>query len=143
MDSPAPGEIGGTYGGNPLSCVAALQVIDMMKEKALPERGAEIGAVLQEKLKEMQEKYHVIGDVRGLGAMVAIELVRDRKTKVPAKELTGQLAKECYKRGLIVLTAGIYSNVLRFLSPLVISDDELNQAISVLDSALAEVTKNL
>ncbi len=141
MDVPDPGEIGGTYGGNPLACAAALQVIDIVKEEKLPERAAKIGEVMKERLYAMREKYPLIGDVRGLGAMVAIELVTDRTTKEPAKEATSRLQAECYKRGLIVLTAGIYSNVLRFLCPLVISDEELAQALDVLDEALGEVSK--
>ncbi|BAF59366.1 4-aminobutyrate aminotransferase and related aminotransferases [Pelotomaculum thermopropionicum SI] len=139
MDSPDPGEIGGTYGGNPVSCAAALQVIDIMQEEKLPERAARIGARIQQSLKELQEKYQVIGDVRGLGAMVAVELVKDRKTKEPAKEITGQLISECYKQGLIVLSAGIYSNVMRFLPPLIIGDDELNWALAVLEKAFEKV----
>lgn len=139
MDAPAPGEIGGTYGGNPVACAAALQVIDIMKDEKLPERANWVGSVFTGRLKEMQEKYPVIGDVRGLGAMIAIELVNDRKTKEPAKEITSRLTAECYKRGLIFLSAGIYSNVLRFLMPLVITEDELNQAADILEASLKEV----
>lgn len=139
MDAPAPGEIGGTYGGNPVACAAALQVIDIMKDEKLPERANWIGSVFTGRLKEMQEKYPVIGDVRGLGAMIAIELVNDRKTKEPAKEITSRLTAECYKRGLIFLSAGIFSNVLRFLMPLVITEDELNQAADILEASLQEV----
>lgn len=139
MDAPAPGEIGGTYGGNPVACAAALQVIDIMKDEKLPERANWIGSVFTGRLKEMQEKYPVIGDVRGLGAMIAIELVNDRKTKEPAKEITSRLTAECYKRGLIFLSAGIFSNVLRFLMPLVITEDELNQAADILEASLKEV----
>ncbi len=140
MDEPAPGEIGGTYGGNPVACVAALEVIDIMREEALPERAFRIGALMKQRLKAMQEKYPVIGDVRGLGAMVAIELVTDRKTKEPATEFTGKLVAGCFKRGLVVLSAGIYSNVLRFLPTLVITDEELNQAMDVLEEALKEAS---
>lgn len=139
MDAPAPGEIGGTYGGNPVACAAALQVIDIMKDEGLPERADWIGKVFTNRLKEMQEKYPVIGDVRGLGAMIAIELVNDQKTKEPAKEITSRLAGECYKRGLIFLSAGIFSNVLRFLMPLVITQDELDQAADILEASLKEV----
>ena len=139
MDAPAPGEIGGTYGGNPVACAAALQVIEIMKEEGLPERANWIGSVMMERLRAMQEKYPVIGDVRGLGAMTAIELVNDRKTKEPAKEITSRLAAECCKRGLIFLSAGIYSNVLRFLMPLVITEEELDQATDILEASLQEV----
>ena len=139
MDAPDAGEIGGTYGGNPLSCVAALQVLAKMQTEDLPARAARIGAVMLQKLRALQEKYPLIGDVRGLGAMVAVELVKDRKTKEPAKEITGQLVKECHRRGLLVITAGIYSNVLRFLTPLVITDQEMDQALAVLEEAFQTV----
>jgi 4-aminobutyrate aminotransferase/(S)-3-amino-2-methylpropionate transaminase len=139
MDAPDVGEIGGTYGGNPLSCVAALQVIEKIQTEDLPARANRIGAGITQKLLVLQEKYLQIGDVRSLGAMVAVELVKDRKTKEPAREITGQLVKECYQRGLLVISAGIYSNVLRFLTPLVISDEELNQALAVLEEAFQAV----
>lgn len=135
MDAPGPGEIGGTFGGNPLACAAALQVIANMEREQLPERAARIGGVMKQKLEALQDKYPVIGDVRGLGAMVSAELVKDRKTKEPAKELTGLLLSECHKRGLIVISAGIYSNVLRLLPPLVITDEELRQALDALEQA--------
>jgi len=140
MDAPDVGEIGGTFGGNPLSCVAALQVIAKMQTEELPARAARIGAVMLEELKALQERYPVIGDVRGLGAMVAVELVKNRQTKEPAKEVTSQLVVECYRRGLIVISAGVYSNVLRFLAPLVITDEELKQALSVLGAAFEAVS---
>lgn len=141
MEACDPGEIGGTYGGNPISCVAGLQVIDMMKNEDLPGRAAKIGKTIVQKMKELQEKYPVIGDVRGLGAMVGIELVKDSKTKEPDKELTGRLAKECFKRGLVMLTAGIYGNVIRVLCPLVIADDQLNEALAIIEDAFEEVSK--
>jgi 4-aminobutyrate aminotransferase/(S)-3-amino-2-methylpropionate transaminase len=139
MDAPAPGEIGGTYGGNPVACASALEVIEIMKEEGLPERANWIGSLMMKKLKEMQEKYPVIGDVRGLGAMVAVELVTSQKSREPAKEITSRVAGECYKRGLVFLTAGIYSNVLRFLMPLVITEDQLNQAVEILEASFREV----
>lgn len=139
MDAPDTGEIGGTYGGNPLACIAALQVIEIMQREQLLARAVRIGEVMQQRLKILQEKYPMIGDVRGLGAMVAVELVKDRQTKEPARELTKQLVAECFKRGLIVVSAGIYSNVLRFLTPLVITDDELNQAMAILEEAFQAV----
>jgi 4-aminobutyrate aminotransferase/(S)-3-amino-2-methylpropionate transaminase len=141
MDAPAPGEIGGTYGGNPVACASALEVIEIMKEEGLPERANWIGSVMIKRLKEMQEKYPVIGDVRGLGAMVAVELVTSQKSREPAKEITSRVAGECYKRGLVFLTAGIYSNVLRFLMPLVITEDELNQALDILEASFGEVCR--
>ena len=137
MDAPNPGEIGGTFGGNPLSCVAALEVIKKIEKENLVNRAEQIGDRMVGRLKEMQEKYPVIGDVRGLGAMVAVELVKDPNTKEPNKELTGQLQKYCYENGLITMSAGVFSNVLRFLTPLVITDDQLDEGLDILENALA------
>ncbi|MFZ5632766.1 MAG: 4-aminobutyrate--2-oxoglutarate transaminase [Bacillota bacterium] len=142
MDSADTGEIGGTYGGNPLSCVAALQVIDKMQNDDLPARAGEIGRKIMERLKAIQEKHPVVGDVRGLGAMVAVELVKDRATKEPAREITSRILTECHKKGVIAISAGIYSNVLRFLAPLVITDGQLFQALNVLEEAFDTVCVN-
>ncbi|WP_366922303.1 4-aminobutyrate--2-oxoglutarate transaminase [Metallumcola ferriviriculae] len=135
MDAPAPGEIGGTFGGNPLSCVAALEVIKKIEREKLIQRSTAIGERMMGRLRQMQEKYPAIGDVRGLGAMVAIELVKDRATKEPDKELTGKIAQTCYENGLITMTAGIYGNVIRFLTPLVITDDQVDEGLDILEKA--------
>lgn len=135
MDAPNPGEIGGTFGGNPLSCVAALEVINKIEKDNLLERSRQIGERMVGRLKEMQEKYPAIGDIRALGAMVGIELVKDPKTKEPDKELTGKLVKACYENGLIALSAGVFGNVLRFLTPLVITDDQLEEGLDILEKA--------
>lgn len=139
MDAPGAGEIGGTFGGNPLGCVAALKVIELMKDQDLPGRAQIIGKAIKGHLTELAGRYPAIGDVRGLGAMVAVELVKDQKTKEPDRELAGRLAAECHKRGLIVLTAGVFSNVLRFLTPLVITDEEVAQGLEILSQAFAAV----
>ncbi|CCO07410.1 4-aminobutyrate--2-oxoglutarate transaminase [Desulforamulus hydrothermalis] len=136
MDAPNPGEIGGTYGGNPIACTAALAVIDKIQREDLCARANCIGAQIKERLKDMQEKFPAIGDVRGLGAMVAVEFVKDRQTREPDQELTARLVAECYKRGLVVLAAGIFSNVLRFLPPLVMTDGQLNEALDILEESL-------
>ncbi len=138
MDAPEPGEIGGTYAGNPVACAAALEVLKVLEEEGLCERAVQIGARMKDHLLALQERYPCIGDVRGLGAMVAIELVKDRKTKEPAKELTDRVAGACRKRGLLILTAGVFGNVLRFLAPLVVTDTELDEAIAILNEALSE-----
>ncbi|GAB7387741.1 4-aminobutyrate--2-oxoglutarate transaminase [Bacillaceae bacterium] len=141
MDAPNPGEIGGTYGGSPLGCVAALKVIEMMEEDGLVERANAIGRQIRERFKAMQAKYPVIGDVRGIGAMCALELVKDPETKEPYKELAGQLIQECNRRGLIILGAGIYGNVIRILSPLVITDEQLQEGLDVMEEVLADLVK--
>lgn len=139
MDAPGPGEVGGTLGGSPLSCVAALEVLKIIEKEKLVERAAKIGEVIKNRFQEMQEKYDVIGDVRGLGAMCAMELVKDKTTKEPAKELTGQIVKQCWENGVVVLSAGLYGNVIRILPPLVISDTELNQGLDIMDKVIESV----
>jgi len=120
MQSAHVAGIGGTYSGNPLACSAGLKVIDIMKRDNFASKASKIGAIIYKRLEKMQNKYSLIGDVRGRGAMVAFELVKNRKTKTPAKEETNALIKEAYKQGLILLSAGLYSNVVRLLVPLVI-----------------------
>jgi 4-aminobutyrate aminotransferase / (S)-3-amino-2-methylpropionate transaminase / 5-aminovalerate transaminase len=138
MDAPNPGEIGGTYGGSPLGCVAALHVINMLQEENLIERANIIGQTVMNRFKELQKHYSVIGDVRGLGAMVAIEFVKDPATKEPDQELTANILKECHRRGVIIMSAGIYGNVIRLLSPLVITDEQLNEALDVITQVVTE-----
>ncbi|WP_044895356.1 4-aminobutyrate--2-oxoglutarate transaminase [Bacillus alveayuensis] len=138
MDAPNPGEIGGTYGGSPLGCVAALQVIKMLQEENLIERANIIGQTVMNRFKELQKNYPIIGDVRGLGAMVAIEFVKDPTTKEPDRELTANILNECHKRGVIIMSAGIYGNVIRLLSSLVITDEQLNEALDVITQVVKE-----
>lgn len=139
MDAPAPGEIGGTYGGSPLGCAAALTVIDLIEKKDLPGRAQEVGARMVAKLKELQGKYEMIGDVRGLGAMVGFELVKDRQSKEPAKDETAKILAECYQNGLIGLKAGVFDNVVRFLVPLAVTDEQMDQGLDILEKAMAKV----
>jgi 4-aminobutyrate aminotransferase/(S)-3-amino-2-methylpropionate transaminase len=135
LDAPHPGEVGGTFGGNPVACAAALQAIKLIEEKELARAAEAIGGKMIGRLKEMQGKYPLIGDVRGLGAMVAVELVKDRGTKEPAKEAAGRIVTHCWKNGLLVLSAGIYGNVVRILSPLVITGEELETGLDILEDA--------
>ena len=139
MDGPTPGSLGGTYGGNPLACAAALAAIDVIQKNGLPARAQEIGAKTLKRFRQMQERHGIIGDVRGLGAMVALELVKDRRTKEPATEATAAVVRWCYENGLIVLKAGAGSNVIRTLMPLVITDEQLEEAFDILDGALTAV----
>ncbi|RLE31683.1 4-aminobutyrate--2-oxoglutarate transaminase, partial [Candidatus Acetothermia bacterium] len=137
MDKPIPGSIGGTYVGNPVACAAALAVLEVIEEEGLIERAEHIGALLKEGFLRLQEKYELIGDVRGLGAMVGMELVKDRETKEPATEETKEVAREAIKRGLIFPTAGVYGNVIRMLVPLVVKEEEIQEALEILDEAFA------
>ncbi|MFD7906663.1 MULTISPECIES: 4-aminobutyrate--2-oxoglutarate transaminase [unclassified Kitasatospora] len=138
MDAAHAGGLGGTYGGNPVACAAALGAIETMKEQDLNGKAQRIGEVMLGRLRAMQEKYDIIGEVRGRGAMVAIELVK-AGGKEPNAEATAAIAKACHAEGLVVLTAGTYGNVLRFLPPLVIPEHLLNEGLDILEGAFAGV----
>ena len=142
MEAPGVGALGGTFGGNPLSCTAALQVIEITRGKGFLEHARKIGGIINKRLGEMKEKYNIIGDARGQGPMAALELVKDRVTKEPAKEETSQVITHCYKNGLVVLKAGVYDNVIRLLVPLIISEDLLNKGLDILERAVQIVDKN-
>jgi len=139
MEAPHVGGLGGTYGGHPLSCQASLATIDIIERDNLAGRADSIGKKLKEALYAMQERYPIIGDVRGLGAMVAVELVKDRTTKEPAPEETAKVRVKCYQNGLIMLSAGIHHNVMRILVPLVITDEELEEAISIMEEVFKSI----
>jgi len=136
MDSSHVGGLGGTYGGNPIACAAALAAIKTIEEEKLVERAAHIGKILVDTLNELKAKYPVIGDVRGRGAMVAIELVKPG-TKDPHPEAMTKVIKYCQSKGVLILTAGTYGNVIRFLPPLVITDELLKDGLSVLAEGFA------
>jgi 4-aminobutyrate aminotransferase/(S)-3-amino-2-methylpropionate transaminase len=139
MDAPEPGMIGGTYGGNPLACAAANATIQFIEEQALIDRANKIGEKALLRFKNLQNKFAMIGDVRGLGAMVAIELVKDRQTKEPAKDAVTQILAKCANRGVLVIGAGIYGNIIRLLMPLAITDEQLDFGLEVIEEAMAEV----
>jgi len=141
MDAPGPGMIGGTFAGNPLACAAGIATINYIEQEQLSDRAAKIGASVVARLKGMQEKFPLIGDIRSLGAMIGIELVKDRETKEPAKEETAQITQECLSQGLIIISAGVYGNVIRMLMPLVITDEQLERALHILEGAFAKVQK--
>ncbi|MFJ6842153.1 4-aminobutyrate--2-oxoglutarate transaminase [Streptomyces griseoluteus] len=139
MDAPHAGGLGGTYGGNPVACAAALGAIETMKEQVLNGRAKHIEEVMKARLATMAEKFDIIGDIRGRGAMIAIELVKDRDTKEPDAAATAALAKACHQEGLLVLTCGTYGNVLRFLPPLVIGEDLLNEGLDIIEQAFSRI----
>ncbi|WP_030060605.1 MULTISPECIES: 4-aminobutyrate--2-oxoglutarate transaminase [Streptomyces] len=136
MDAAHAGGLGGTYGGNPVACAAALGAIETMKEQDLNGKAQRIGEVMLGRLRALQEKFEVIGEVRGRGAMIAIELVKPG-SKEPNPELTAAVAKACHAEGLVVLTAGTYGNVLRFLPPLVIPEHLLEEGLDIIEGAFA------
>jgi 4-aminobutyrate aminotransferase/(S)-3-amino-2-methylpropionate transaminase len=141
MNVPHPGGLGGTYGGNPLSCSAALAVLKIFLEDGLLAQAEALGEKLQKRCAALQDTYEIIGEVRGKGPMLALELVRDRETKEPAGTEAKKLTKLCYDKGLIILSCGAHGNVVRFLMPLVITDAQLERGFAILEESLQEITK--
>jgi len=139
MDAPGVGGLGGTFGGNPVSCAAALATLDLVTDPAFLERAGRLAAAVRARLGQMAGRYPLVGEARGLGAMAALELVRDRATKEPAAEETAAVLRGCHERGLFILKAGVYDNVVRLLPPLTISDEELETGLQILEEALAAV----
>ena len=133
MDAPLPGGLGGTYGGNPIACAAALAVLDVFEADDLVARGARLGAQLRDGLVTLQSRVAAIGDVRGLGAMLAIELVRDRATKEPDADRAQQVIDRARGLGLLLLKCGPHKNVVRFLPPLTTAPDEIARGLAILD----------
>jgi 4-aminobutyrate aminotransferase/(S)-3-amino-2-methylpropionate transaminase len=136
MDAPGAHAVGGTFVGNPVAQAAALAVLDVIDEEQLPERAAAIGETMRARMLRWQDRFEPIGDVRGLGAMLALELVHDRASKDPAPELVAAICEHAFENGLLLLTAGVYSNVVRVLVPLTIADAELDEALGVWEDAL-------
>ena len=141
MDGPASGQLGGTFGGNPAACEAALAVLDLIEKENLNARANHLGDVFRKRATEWQRRWELIGDVRGVGAMQALELVRSRATREPADAETKEIAQFCYEHGLVTITAGSYGNVIRLLMPIVITDAQMDEALDVLEAALAAVAE--
>jgi 4-aminobutyrate aminotransferase/(S)-3-amino-2-methylpropionate transaminase len=140
MDSVHPWGLGGTYGGNPLACAAALAVLEVFEEEDMLGKAKALGKKLGEAFNNFKRKYNVVGSIRGLGAMLGLELVRGEKCG-PAAEEAKKLAAFCLERGLIILVCGTYSNVIRVLVPFVITDPQLEKGLSILEQGLAEISK--
>ena len=139
MDAPDPGGLGGTYGGNPVACAAGLAVLDVMRDEKLVERAARIGSVVEERMRTWQAEQDIVGDVRVLGAMAGLELVRNRVTKEAADTETAKVLGTARERGLILLRSGVHHNVIRTLMPLSIPDEQLDEGLDILGASLAEV----
>jgi 4-aminobutyrate aminotransferase/(S)-3-amino-2-methylpropionate transaminase len=138
LDAAAPGAIGGTYGGNPMSCAAALAVFEIFREEKLVDAGRRIGEVVKKRFDAFQAKFPIVGDSRGLGAMRALELVSDKKTKAPLPApRVKEILHDCLDRGLLVIKAGVHDNVIRTLMPLTIPDADLNRGLDILEASLA------
>jgi 4-aminobutyrate aminotransferase/(S)-3-amino-2-methylpropionate transaminase len=139
MDAPQEGALGGTYPGNPVALASAMAVLDRFEDGHLLQRSREVGEKIQERFSALAERVDLIGEVRGLGAMIAVEFVKDRDTKEPAKGELGEILKLAAERGVLVLSAGVAGNCLRFLAPLVITDEQLEEALDVLERCTEEV----
>jgi len=139
MDAPGDSAIGGTYVGNPVAQAAALAVLDVIEEESLNDRAAALGDAMRARMEIWQQRWPQIGDVRGLGAMLALELVLDPDTKEPAPDLATEVVEQAARNGLLLLKSGIYSNCIRVLTPLVLADAELDEALSVWEQAFESV----
>ena len=140
MDAVPAGGLGGTFGGNPLACRAALAVLDKIERENMCALAKQIGERVMARFREFQQHFSIIGEVRGMGAMCALELVKDRATREPAKEATDRFTQLALQRGLITITAGTFGNVIRTLMPLVISEAELDEGLTVMEQVLREVS---
>ena len=136
MDAPDPGGLGGTYGGNPVACAAGLAVMDIMRDEKLPDRAARIGSVVEERMQSWAKDHEIIGDIRVVGAMAGMELVRDRGSKEPADKETAAILTAAREKGLIILRCGVHHNVIRTLMPLTIPDDHLEEGLDILGASL-------
>lgn len=141
MNAVHPGGLGSTYGGNPLSCRAALAVLEILTEDGLLRAAEALGVKLRERLQGLQERFELIGEVRGKGPMLALELVRDRQSKEPAGSEAKELTQICYRKGLVILACGSHGNVLRVLMPLVITDAQLEKGLAILEESFAELER--
>ncbi|MCK4356162.1 aminotransferase class III-fold pyridoxal phosphate-dependent enzyme, partial [Candidatus Bipolaricaulota bacterium] len=139
MDAPASSGIGGTYAGNPLACRAAIEVLKAIDAENLMERATHVGDRIKARFNALKDRFDIVGDVRGLGAMVGMELVRDRATKEPASEETSRIANEALRNGAIFPTAGLRGNVLRVLVSLVITDEQIDEGMDILEQAFEKV----
>jgi 4-aminobutyrate aminotransferase/(S)-3-amino-2-methylpropionate transaminase len=138
MDAPHLGGVGGTYGGSPVACVAAIEAIKILKSESFLKRVNEVGEIIRTTLEKWKEKYSIIGDVRGIGAMRLVEFVKNRDTKEPDAEVTLEVIKDAVANGLLMIRAGLFSNCIRLLPPIVITDEQLIEGLQVLENAIAQ-----
>lgn len=140
MDAPGPGGLGGTFGGNPVACAAGIETLQRMERLQLGERAREIGSLFESLTAGWYDRFPLIGEIRGVGAMKAIELVRDRESKEPAAGETKKVLAACHRRGLLILSAGTFGNVIRFLAPLIATDAQIEEGMSILEDCLGAVS---
>lgn len=141
MDAPHLGGVGGTYGGNPLACVAAIEAVQLISSAAFLSRVQEVGNLISERLQQWKEKYAVIGDVRGIGAMQLVEFVRSRETKEPDPDITLAIIKDAVSQGMLLIRAGLYSNCIRLLPPVVMEDAQLHEGLDILEASIRKFTQ--
>ena len=137
LDAPHLGGVGGTYGGNPIACVAAIEAVKILSSKEFLKRVNEVGELIRTTLENWRSKYKLIGDVRGVGAMRLVEFVKDRDTKEPDADLTLEIIRDAISNGVILIRAGLFSNCIRLLPPIVMSDEQLKEGLQVLEDAIA------
>ena len=142
MNAPHVGGLGGTYGGNPVSCAAALAVMEILFEDNLLSKAKALGNVLWERFTKLADQFEIIGDVRGKGPMLGMELVKDRESKEPAVDEAKKLVQRCYDKGLIILSCGNFGNVIRTLMPFVITDEELERGLAILEESFHELERS-
>jgi len=140
MDAPGPGGLGGTYAGSPIACAAGLAVLEAIERENLCARAVEIGAAMKATLGDLQREIPAVGEIRGLGAMIAMELVKNRDPQAPDPDLTKALTKRAAEKGLVLLSCGLHGNVIRFLVPLTASDAILREGLSIVAESLRELT---
>jgi 4-aminobutyrate aminotransferase/(S)-3-amino-2-methylpropionate transaminase len=143
MDSSQIGGLGGTYAGNAISCEAAIAAIEFMERENIAARARKIGEIVGHKFRQFQEMYPSVGEIRGLGAMMALEFVKNRESKEPDKDLTNNIVRRSYESGLILIAAGTFGNVIRTLMPLVILEDQLQEGLEVLEYAIKQSTRSV
>ena len=137
LDAPHLGGVGGTYGGSPVACVAAIEAINIIKSPAFLERVNHVGEIIRTTLEQWKDKYPLIGDVRGIGAMRLVEFVKDRDTREPDADVTLEIIRDAVAHGLLMIRAGLFSNCIRLLPPIVITDEQLAEGLQVLEDAIA------
>jgi 4-aminobutyrate aminotransferase/(S)-3-amino-2-methylpropionate transaminase len=140
MDSIHPGGLGGTYGANPLACEAALAVLDVFEEENMLEKSVALGEKLQARFKTWQQQYDIIGEIRGMGAMLGLELVKGSE-RSPAAEEAKALAATCFENGLSILVCGSYGNIIRVLAPFVITDEQLNKGLDIMEAGIKKISE--
>ena len=143
MEGVQPGIVGSTFGGNALACAAGLQVLDIIHDEKLTDRALNIGKIASDGFKDLQSRYDVIGDVRGIGSMIGVEFVKDQTTKEPYPELVSKLIKHAVSHGLIMENAGVHDNVIRFLSPLVVTEEQIHAGLKIYEQSLNEALAEL